>query len=70
MLDGSKGFQPGPPFQCRMMHQLARFLDGRFAWFWGGLGQELFVKGVGFLIIRKRPQPGIGEEISERSYLA
>ncbi|CAK9118525.1 unnamed protein product, partial [Durusdinium trenchii] len=29
VLDGSKGFQPGPAFQCRMMHQLARFLDGQ-----------------------------------------
>eukprot|EP00438_Fugacium_kawagutii_P026142 Skav233839 [mRNA] locus=scaffold2623:291202:295740:+ [translate_table: standard] len=30
VLDGSLGFQAGPTFQCRMMHQpLARFLDGQ-----------------------------------------
>eukprot|EP00439_Symbiodinium_sp_Y106_P085445 s38_g28.t1 len=29
VLDASKSFQPGPTFQCRMLHQLARFLDGQ-----------------------------------------
>ena len=29
VMDASHGFEPGPPFQVRMLHQLARFLDGQ-----------------------------------------
>merc|ERR1719174_873876 len=28
-MDSSFGFEAGPPFQVRMLHQLARFLDGQ-----------------------------------------